>query len=110
MHGDAADHTVAEFERFAAEEGRSAPFFAFLFFDSTHAPYDFPADHAPFRPYAEEINYAGLGLDDKRPLIVNRYRNAMHYLDALTAQLVEALIRNELLRTARLLPFMLIKR
>ena len=82
--------TVERFEAFTAEVARERaggtrrPFFSFMFFDSTHAPYDFPEDHAPFQPYAREISYAGRDLDAQREPILNRYRNAISWLDVLT--------------------------
>lgn len=102
---DRHEETVRRFESFvrqtAAEravDGSSGePFFGFLFFDSTHAPYDFPEDHTPFEPYAREIRYAERDLDSQRAQILNRYRNAIHWLDALTGRVVNSLRDNGLL-------------
>ena len=71
-----------------------------MFFDSTHAPYDFPDDHAPFRPYAREISYAARDLDAQREPILNRYRNAISWLDVLTGRVLDALERADLLAGA----------
>ncbi len=102
---DRHEETVRRFESFARQTagvraaGTSAdkPFFSFLFFDSTHAPYDFPEDHAPFEPYAREIRYAERDLDSQRAPIFNRYRNAIHWLDSLTGNVVDSLRDNGLL-------------
>ncbi|TFH25426.1 MAG: DUF3413 domain-containing protein [Myxococcales bacterium] len=95
--------TVETFEAFTEQvareraEGSDDPFFSFMFFDSTHAPYDFPADHVRFRPYAREINYAGRDLEAQREPILNRYRNAINWLDLLTGRVIDALERADLL-------------
>jgi len=88
---DRHEQTVDAFERYVGDRDSAEPFFAFMFFDSTHAPYDFPADRAPFRPYAEAVNYATMGLGQKRDGIVNRYKNAIHYLDGLTGRVIDSL-------------------
>jgi membrane-anchored protein YejM (alkaline phosphatase superfamily) len=64
-----------------ARRDRSRPFMAFLFLDTTHAPYSFPKEAAEVRPYLEDVNYAAL--DPKRdwPLLKNRYLNACRHLD-----------------------------
>lgn len=65
-------------------EGRDAsrPFFGFMFFESTHAPYDFPADQELVRPdYLAEMNYVKLDLADNIEAIRARYINAAHHID-----------------------------
>ncbi|MEE8310801.1 MAG: sulfatase-like hydrolase/transferase [Candidatus Binatia bacterium] len=95
--------TVETFEAFTEQVARERaagsddPFFSFMFFDSTHAPYDFPDDHVPFRPYAGEISYAGRNLEAQREPILNRYRNAISWLDLLTGRVVDALEQADLL-------------
>jgi membrane-anchored protein YejM (alkaline phosphatase superfamily) len=70
------------------------PFFAFVFYDSTHA-YDYPADApAPFQPAVDHVEH--LKLDNHYdPLPVkNRFLNAAHYVDTRVAQVLERL-KNE---------------
>ena len=58
------------------------PFFGFMFFESTHAPYDFPADQELVRPdYLREMNYVKLDLADNIDAIHARYINAAHHID-----------------------------
>ncbi len=90
-HAAAAD----AFDRFVTNE-QQEPFFAFIFFDATHAPYDFPQDEAHFRPYARSVNYATMSLQAERDGIVNRYRNSLRYLDGLTGRILAALARTGL--------------
>lgn len=76
----------------AREEER--PFFAFLLLDSAHQRYDFPDEHAVFRPYAADIDYlemAGSRDPDLVARVRNRYRNALRHVDALTGRLLREL-------------------
>lgn len=56
-----------------------------VFLDSTHSEYSFPKDfNAKFTPYAKGINYLSLSHSKKNlPLIKNRYKNALSYIDHL---------------------------
>ena len=74
-----------EFIKFVDE--KRAPFFAFLFYDASHQPYRYPAEHAIFDTgtLTEEINYieiARKGNRDSVRFAQNRYRNSLHYVDA----------------------------
>lgn len=74
------------------------PFFSFLFYESTHAPYDFP-DKAVIRtPYLDDVNYARITsrLNDIEPLH-NRYINAAHHIDAEVGRLLDKLEQLQLL-------------
>lgn len=58
------------------------PFFGFMFFESTHAPYDFPEDQPLVRrDYLREMNYVKLDLADNIDGIHARYINAAHHID-----------------------------
>lgn len=58
------------------------PFFGFMFFESTHAPYDFPEDQDVVRAdYLKEMNYVKLDLTDNIERIHARYINAAHHID-----------------------------
>lgn len=74
-----------------------APFFATLLLESTHAGYDFDAAAAVYTPYATEVGFGGLGTGAERTAVVNRYRNAVHYADRLTGEVIDALERRGLL-------------
>lgn len=87
-------------ERAAAWIGERAndeprrPFFAFVFFDAPHQVYAYPPEHEVFTPAAEEIDYLALSsrLDPETTrLLFNRYKNAVHYADAMVARVVEGL-------------------
>jgi membrane-anchored protein YejM (alkaline phosphatase superfamily) len=60
---------------------KERPFFAFMFFESTHAPYSF-TNKGRIRPdYLRDMNYAHLKLLTGINRIKNRYINAAHCVD-----------------------------
>ncbi|MBI4988821.1 MAG: sulfatase-like hydrolase/transferase [Rhodocyclales bacterium] len=67
------------------------PFMTYMFFESTHAPYDFPQEAAIARPYLEDFNYltADFGRDIQQ--IKNRYINAAHHVDGQVGRVVDHL-------------------
>ena len=74
------------------------PFFAFVFYNSSHQPFVYPREFEKFRPAgSEEINYfKGLGKDTVGPLR-NRYKNAVYYDDYLIGKILSSLKKNDLL-------------
>ena len=67
------------------------PFMSYMFFESTHAPYDFPQEAAIARPYLENFNYltADFGKDIRQ--IKNRYINAARHVDGQIGRVVDHL-------------------
>jgi membrane-anchored protein YejM (alkaline phosphatase superfamily) len=79
-----------DFEQFLSRD-QSAPFFAFLFYDSPHA-YDFPAGFPlAFQPSLEEVNYLSLGPDTDPVPLQNRYLNSVRYVDTLVGEVLDRL-------------------
>jgi uncharacterized protein len=78
------------------------PFFAFGFYDASHSSYIYPPEHEVFTPVQLEqsidfIEIAGHStVENLRPL-ANRYRNALHYVDAQVARVLSELERRGLL-------------
>jgi membrane-anchored protein YejM (alkaline phosphatase superfamily) len=71
---------------------RPEPFFAFFFFNGTHFPYEVPADGEVFRPSAgADVALSDPGLVERRTELLNRYRNALHRVDALLGELLARL-------------------
>lgn len=64
------------------------PFFSFMFFESTHAPYSFPEDHALRSDYLRDMNYIDLDLRNNIGAIHNRYVNAAHHVDQQVGRLI----------------------
>lgn len=76
---------------------KSRPFFTFMFFESTHAPYHFPEESVIERDYLDNMNYARLNLTRNASKIKNRYLNAAHFLDSQAARVIDYLERHDLL-------------
>ncbi|HZZ85818.1 MAG TPA: sulfatase [Anaeromyxobacteraceae bacterium] len=86
----------ARARRWLAGRDRSRPFFLTLFFDSTHMPYSFPADAAPYRPYPEKLVFRELDEPQPRAPIWNRYRNAARWVDGRVGEVLDELDRRGL--------------
>ncbi len=72
---------------------KGEPFSLYINLQSTHFPYPIPASAPhPFQPYEPKgtFNYVRWEEDDK-PVILNRYDNALHYVDAQIGRLYDAL-------------------
>ncbi len=78
---------------------KSAPFFAFMFFNSPHARYQFP-DYSVIRPdYLKHFNYAREDVADlKRDMkkIKNRYINSVHFLDMQLGKILDYVQQHDL--------------
>ncbi len=75
------------------------PFFAFLFYNSSHEPYKYPAEFEKFRPVLKkkDINYF-LDIDRETvAMMKNRYKNALFYTDYLIGKIISSLKQNNLL-------------
>ena len=69
----------------------SRPFMRFLFFESTHAPYQFPDADAIATPYGSVANYALMNPTHDIALMWNRYLNAAHFVDGQIGRLIDHL-------------------
>lgn len=67
------------------------PFMGYMFFESTHAPYDFPQEAAIARPYLENFNYLTADFGKQTPQIKNRYINAAHHVDGQVGRVIDHL-------------------
>ena len=92
---------VEHFETFLDHNSPDKPFFAWLFFDSSHHPYDFEQSAVRFEPYDDRpgvTNLDALKSDAMaRERRFNRYRNAVAYLDVLVARTIGDLEKRGLL-------------
>jgi membrane-anchored protein YejM (alkaline phosphatase superfamily) len=72
------------------------PFFGFLFYDAVHG-YSLPAGGAtPFRPYWQRVDHIRLNNRTDATGYRNRYRNALHHVDAQIGEVLDALRANGL--------------
>lgn len=80
-----------EFLSFLDNRDKERPFFGFLFYDSAHGQ-EFPPDYqAPFTPYGDKMNYLLLTKNTDPTPYMNRYKNAVHYIDHLIGNLFDEL-------------------
>ena len=59
-----------------------------MFFESPHAPYEFPPENELEKDYLKKINYASVGPKDG-PALKRRYMNACNHLDARLGEVFE---------------------
>ncbi len=67
------------------------PFMSYMFFESTHAPYDFPPEAAIARPYLENFNYLTADFGRDIGQIKNRYINAARHVDGQIGRVIDHL-------------------
>ena len=80
---------MVEFLRDPARAER--PFFGFLWLNSVHS-YDFPDGYPlPFKPSWQQVNHMALGPRFDRTPYLNRYRNALHFVDSQVGRVIDAL-------------------
>ena len=79
------------------ERPQDRPFFRFEFFESPHAPYNFPPEAVVRPDYLEDLDYITLDLDDAPGPVRNRYLNACHHLDTQLARVFAGLEERGLL-------------
>jgi membrane-anchored protein YejM (alkaline phosphatase superfamily) len=85
---------VRRFTRWVRTRRQDRPFFSFAFLDAPHFHYRVVADRAPFKPYAASLDRAVLSsknASEIRPLIFNRYRNAVYDVDHSLREMMTAL-------------------
>ena len=76
------------------------PFFGFLFYDSAHG-FDYPKNHIkPFSPDLDEVNYLDLDDNYDPKLLINRYKNSLHYIDSLVGNVLSELENKNLLENS----------
>lgn len=83
--------------QFMAERDPARPFMGFLFFESPHADYNFPAESVIEADYLREFSYARMDLARDIEGIRKRYLNAVHHLDSQLARVTDYLTREGLL-------------
>ena len=87
-----------DFLHYISSRKSKAPFFAFLYYNSSHQPFSFPDGFIRFEPVgSNEIDYfKDIGRDRIEPL-KNRYKNALFYEDYLIGTVIGSLKGNNLL-------------
>jgi glucan phosphoethanolaminetransferase (alkaline phosphatase superfamily) len=63
-----------------------------VFLEATHFDYSWPREQTLFMPFVEKINYFKAALGKRAPeQIINRYKNALHFVDSQFGIFLEAL-------------------
>jgi membrane-anchored protein YejM (alkaline phosphatase superfamily) len=71
------------------QQDRQKPTFSFLFYDAPHG-YDFPKTYPEvFSPMAESVDYLALNNNYDATPLFNRYKNSVHFVDSLVADVFE---------------------
>lgn len=85
----------------AGQGAGARPWFRFMFFESTHARYDFP-DSAVIRPdYLKDVDYLKLTpawLREHSDAFRNRYINAAHHIDTQIGRVLDAFVASGMAR------------
>ena len=63
----------------------------YMFFESTHANYDFPPESAIAEPYLKDLNYITADFNAQIGEIKNRYINAAHHVDSQIGRVINHL-------------------
>ena len=70
---------------------KQKPFFGFLFYDAAHG-FDYPKDYPlAVKPSLSEVNYLELDDDYDPALLINRYKNSLHFIDGLIGKVLQQL-------------------
>ena len=88
---------VDDILNFIDHRDTSRPFMSYMFFESTHADYNFPEETVIARPYLENLNYLTADFKADIGLIKNRYINAAHHVDQQIGRIVAHLRERKLL-------------
>ena len=75
----------------------SRPFMTYMFFESTHANYDFPPEAVIAKPYLDDLNYLTADFKGDISAIKARYVNAAHHIDGQIGRVIEHLKDKKLL-------------
>ena len=88
---------IDELLKFVDQRDTAKPFMGYMFFESTHANYDFPPDGVIAKPYVEDFNYLTADFSGQIGQIKNRYINAAHHVDKQIGRVVAHLREKGLL-------------
>ena len=83
-------YVISELIKSIRTERNRSPFFKFVFLTSSHYGYEYPDNHAIFHPTTLNSSFIFNKHTDPTPLL-NRYKNSLHYCDALFGDVLKAL-------------------
>lgn len=86
--------------QFLEQRNTSQPFMTFMFFESTHAAYSFPEEHALYADYQGDMDYTRVSkaaLAENITPLFNRYHNAAYWVDVQLGRIYAKLAEENLL-------------
>lgn len=87
-----------EFKEFIAKaSSKPQPFFSFLFYDSSHSYCSFENKETPFLPIVKQCNRLELNKYSNATPYLNRYKNAVYFIDTQIKEIWETLKEYQLL-------------
>ncbi len=89
-------NAVTDFEQFIHKQPADKPFFGFVFLDAPHG-FSYPPQDNVFTP-AKELNYFLLTNNTNPTPYLNRYKNAVHFIDKMVNRLLTTLQQHNLLK------------
>ncbi|MFA6434053.1 MAG: sulfatase-like hydrolase/transferase [Elusimicrobiales bacterium] len=81
-----------KFLDFAVNRKKDKPYLAFIFYDSSHGSYVYPAGFERFTPAGADVNYLTLNQATILPLF-NKYKNSLYFEDSLAGSILKTLER-----------------
>jgi len=89
---------ISDINKFIQARKPGQPFFSFMFFEATHAPYNFPDSAIIREDFVHEVNYLDMNnLVGDIDQLHNRYINAAHHVDAEVGRVLQLLEDENLL-------------
>lgn len=88
---------ISEMLDFIDKRDTNRPFMTYMFFEATHANYDFPPESAIAKPYLEDLNYLTADFKGQISEIKNRYINAANSVDMQIGRVIDHLREKRLL-------------
>ncbi|HLB57681.1 MAG TPA: DUF3413 domain-containing protein, partial [Gammaproteobacteria bacterium] len=93
-----------EFERFVEKRNKNRPFFSFLFYDAAHNYCESASPHqTPFQPAVKACDRFSLTAESDRVPYVNRYRNAVYFIDTEVGKVIATLREKNLLENTMII-------
>lgn len=95
---DRDQQITQEFIQFLKKRNPQQPFFSFLFYDAVHnyCESTTPKEH-PFKPWVKSCDRFSLTRDSDPTMYMNRYHNAVYFVDGQVQKVLTALEQNHLL-------------
>jgi len=86
-----------EFDKFLLKRDKNRPFFSFLFYDAAHNYCEPESPHQkPFSPAVQSCERFSLTSDSPRMPYINRYHNAVYFIDGEVQKVLNNLKKNHL--------------